>query len=239
MEALISTVVGVSIALAILIALFTGANLGIDRLPHRLAARVRPWVFVLPALAFLGIGLVVPAVRTVVLSFSGGRRGEDGFTLDTWTRQLTSDRVVSFDNLGDVFTSRLFLAAVGLGLVGLVLGVRSARRSGGRGADLSEPAPSISLWVAGFLILMAVFSTLRGVLWNNLWWVLVVVGLSTAIGLMPYCAALVRSIVSAQSTPGGGRPSVMSMTPSTSPIRAATVRAVSSRPVGWTEDSRT
>lgn len=184
MEALISTVVGVSIALAILIALFTGANLGIDRLPHRLAARVRPWVFVLPALAFLGIGLVVPAVRTVVLSFSGGRRGEDGFTLDTWTRQLTSDRVVSFDNLGDVFTSRLFLAAVGLGLVGLVLGVRSARRSGGRGADLSEPAPSISLWVAGFLILMAVFSTLRGVLWNNLWWVLVVVGLSTAIGLM-------------------------------------------------------
>ena len=84
----------------------------------------------LPALAFLAVGLVVPAVRTVVLSFQGGRNGEEGFTLETWTEELTSDRVISFQRVGDIFTSRLFLVAVALGLLGIALGARAARRSG-------------------------------------------------------------------------------------------------------------
>ena len=32
-------------------------------------------------------------------------------------------------------------------------------------------------------LLFAVFSTLRGVVWNNLWWVVVVAGFSTALGM--------------------------------------------------------
>ena len=183
MESLISTVVGVSVALAALAGLFTGANLLIDRAPRRLGERIRPWVFVGPALVFLFVALVVPAIRTVVLSFQGGGDGEEGFTLETWTDQLTSDRVISFANAGDILTSRLFLVSVGLGLLGLALGVRAARRSGGRGAELSGPGPSVALLIGGFLLLMAVFSTLRGVVWNNLWWVLVVVGFSTVLGL--------------------------------------------------------
>lgn len=184
MESLVSTIIGVSVALAALAALFTGANLAIDRMPQRMGRRVRPWVFVGPALAFLAVGLVVPAVRTIVLSFQGGRAGEEGFTFETWTDQLTSDRVISFQRVGDIFTSRLFLVAVALGLLGIALGARAARRSGDRGADVTGPGPSVALVVAGFLLLTAVFSTLRGVIWNNLWWVLVVVGFSTALGLL-------------------------------------------------------
>jgi ABC-type sugar transport system permease subunit len=183
-ESLVSTIIGVSVALAALAALFTGANLAIDRMPQRMGRRVRPWVFVGPALAFLAVGLVVPAVRTIVLSFQGGRAGEEGFTFETWTDQLTSDRVISFQRVGDIFTSRLFLVAVALGLLGIALGARAARRSGDRGADVTGPGPSVALVVAGFLLLTAVFSTLRGVIWNNLWWVLVVVGFSTALGLL-------------------------------------------------------
>ena len=59
----------------------------------------------------------------------------------------------------------------------------------------------------------------------------------TEVGLMPYCAALARSTSSAQSTPGGGRPSEMSMTPGTLAIRAATARALSSSPFGSTAES--
>ena len=47
----------------------------------------------------------------------------------------------------------------------------------------------------------------------------------TEVGLTPYCAALARSTSSAQSTPGGGRPSEMSMTPGTLAMRAATACA--------------
>ncbi|OWK21263.1 hypothetical protein AJ88_19605 [Mesorhizobium amorphae CCBAU 01583] len=59
----------------------------------------------------------------------------------------------------------------------------------------------------------------------------------TEVGLMPYWAALARSTSIAQSTPGGGRPSEMSMTPGTLAMRAATARALSSSPSGSAAES--
>ena len=185
MGTLVSTVTGVVIALAVVAGLFTALNLLLDRAGRRWDDRLRPWVFAGPALLFLGVALIVPAVRTIVLSFRGGPRGEDGFSLVQWRSALTDDNVVSFDRLGDVLTSRLFLAAVALVVVGLLVGRLSATRGGGTGraVDLSHPLASTALAVAVIVALLAVFSTLRGIIWNNLWWVAAVAGLSTMFGL--------------------------------------------------------
>ena len=61
----------------------------------------------------------------------------------------------------------------------------------------------------------------------------------TDVGLTPNCAALARSTSIAQSTPGGGKPSEMSMTPCTLAMRAATACAFLSSPAGSAAESLT
>jgi ABC-type sugar transport system permease subunit len=181
MSALITAVINVLIALAVVGGLFTAANLAADRLPQRWDDRIRPWIFIGPALVFLTIALVVPAIRTVFLSFRGGARGDDGFTTENWTGLLGNQSVISFERAGDILTSRLFL----LGLLLVVVAAVAAKRSAGKaaGMDVGNPVSSVAIGAAVLLVLMAVFSTLRGVIWNNLWWVVVVAGLATAFGL--------------------------------------------------------
>lgn len=193
MGTLVSTVVSVVVALAIVGGIFTILNLLLDRAGQRWDERLRPWVFVGPAMLFLIAALVIPAIRTIGLSFRRGRRGDDGFSLSTWKNALTDDNVISFAAVGDVFTSRLFLLGVVLLLVGGGIGWWSVRRdappagtgSGPAGPrfDFSHPLASTSLAVAVILVLLAVFSTLRGIIWNNLWWVAAVAGLATLFGL--------------------------------------------------------
>jgi ABC-type sugar transport system permease subunit len=182
---LVSTVIAVVLSIGIIAGLFTGVNLLCNRLSGKWDARVRPWVFVGPALIFLFIGLLVPAIRTIYLSFHGGDSGEKGFTLQNYKDVLTDKGVISFDKVGHIFTSKLFLAGLVLAAVGIFLAARSARRStgSGRGLDLTSPGSSIAIVVAVVAILFGIFSTLRGVLWNNLWWVVAVTGLATVFGL--------------------------------------------------------
>ena len=181
MGALVSTVVNVVVALLIVGGLFTGLNLLINRASQKWDDRLRPWLFISPAVVFLGIALVVPAIRTVFLSFRGGNRGDDGFTTENWTDLLGNKGVISVERIGDVLTSRLFILGIILLVVGIVVGRRSA--SAGNGIDLGNPIASVAFGTAVLAALMAVFSTLRGVIWNNLWWVVVVAGLSTVFGL--------------------------------------------------------
>jgi alpha-glucoside transport system permease protein len=186
MGTLLTTLVGVVIALGAVGGVFVGLNLVANHLPERSGERLRPWIFIGPAILFLFIGLVVPAVRTVILSFKAGDRGEEGFALKTWSDELGDDSVISFDRVGDILTSRLFLASIVLLIVGLVLGVRSAavpEPGERRSVDLSSPGVVLLVFLAVIGVLMAIFSTLRGVIWNNLWWVVVVAGLSTIFGL--------------------------------------------------------
>jgi alpha-glucoside transport system permease protein len=186
----ISAVLAVVVAVVGFIAVFTLLNLAVGRLPSRWERRVRPWVFVGPAVIFLFIGLFVPAVRTIYLSFRGGNRGEDGFTLDNYVGTsspkgvLRDKTVVSFNNFGHIFTSRLFIVGIVIALLAGYLGWRSAHKSdGGRGIEFSNPSTSIGLVIAVIAVLFAVFTVLRGVLWNNLWWVVTVTGLATVFGL--------------------------------------------------------
>jgi alpha-glucoside transport system permease protein len=53
----------------------------------------------------------------------------------------------------------------------------------GGALDLTNPVASSALAAAVILALLAIFSTLRGVIWNNLWWVAAVAGLATIFGL--------------------------------------------------------
>jgi alpha-glucoside transport system permease protein len=71
-------------------------------------------------------------------------------------------------------------------VVGLIVGARSSPPTGDgqrRSVDMSNPWVTLLLAFAVILALMAIFSTLRGVIWNNLWWVVVVAGLATIFGL--------------------------------------------------------
>jgi ABC-type sugar transport system permease subunit len=188
---LVSAVVGVSIALVVIAVLFVGANLLLDRMPQKWSDRLRPWVFVGPALLFLFIGLVVPALRTIYLSFREGDRGEGGFTIGNYFGKNAAlstegpNSIVSFEDLDNIFTSRLFILGILFGAFALVWGARSARKAtgAGRGIDLTNPWAATAAVIAVIGLLFAVFASLRGVIWNNLWWVVAVTGLATVFGL--------------------------------------------------------
>ena len=187
MATLVSTLVTVLVTLAVVGGVFAVLNLALDRAGQRWDDRLRPWLFVGPAMVFLVGALVIPAVRTIGLSFRGGRRGDEGFTIETWRKALTDRNVVSFESAGQVLTSRLFLLAVVLLAVGVGVAWWSARRGAVAGdgvrLDLSHPVASTAMAVAVVAALLAVFSTLRGIIWNNLWWVAAVAGLATLFGL--------------------------------------------------------
>jgi alpha-glucoside transport system permease protein len=100
---------------------------------------------------------------------------------------LGDDTVVNFDGAGDILTSWLFRIAVLLVVFALGAAWISARRIAGVGGprlSLSGPAPATLLVFGVIALLFAIFSTMRGVLWNNLWWVAAVTGLSTVVGLL-------------------------------------------------------
>jgi alpha-glucoside transport system permease protein len=77
-------------------ALYWVMNYSIDHLPPRLRVRVRPWAFVGPALVFLSLYLVYPAINTVIISF----------------QDKTSDAFVGFDNYAFVFTDEAMLRSI-------------------------------------------------------------------------------------------------------------------------------
>jgi ABC-type sugar transport system permease subunit len=190
MGVLWTTLLSVVISLGAIAGVFIGANLALDRLPTKSAERIRPWVFVGPALLLLGVILIGPAIRTIFLSFRKGNRGEKGFTLDNFflaKKGVFRDRAIfSMRGFTNIFTSRLFIAAVVLAVIGIIVARRSATKNFGGSTrfDLGNPGASLTLVAALIAVILAVFSTLRGVIWNNLWWVAAVTGLSTIFGLM-------------------------------------------------------
>lgn len=148
-----------------------------------IADKSRPIIFVGPALLFLLITLVGPAVRTMYLSLRGNRADEGFVGLANYKWVFTNRTIFNLDGFGDIFTSGLFivgLVAIGLGIV---FALRSGRRIG-TPVSFSDSTSFLPVALGVVLALFAVFSTLRGVVWNNLWWVVAVTGLSTGFGLL-------------------------------------------------------
>jgi ABC-type sugar transport system permease subunit len=175
-EVLLATVVPAAIV---------GARFGLAPEPdaqkrRRIDRRSRSWIFVTPALALIVIGLVAPLVRTIYLSFRD-RRGNASVGFENYYEIFTNKNTVNFDNWQDVFTSRLFFIALALLGLGAIVGVIAGRRT----SQPFERGPgSLGPILAGFFILScAVLASIRGTIFNNIWWVIVVTSLATAIGL--------------------------------------------------------
>jgi alpha-glucoside transport system permease protein len=147
----------------------------------RIGEKLRPAIFLFPALAFLFVTLVAPTIRTIFLSFRD-RQGEESVGTRNYRSIFGDATLFNMEGAGDILTSRLFVvgaivAAIALAIV-IFRGVTSRR-----GIDLSAPTPVISLTTAAILVLLAAMSALRGVIWNNVFWVVFVTGLSTVLGL--------------------------------------------------------
>ena len=147
----------------------------------RIPDRSRPVIFLAPALLFLLVTLVVPTLRTIYLSFRSAR-GEDSVGAANYRDILGDSNIFNVDSAGDIFTSRLFIIGVIIGVIGVawvvIRGVATRQ-----GVDLSAPTPVLSLTATAILVTLAAMGVLRGVIWNNVFWVVFVTGLSTAIGL--------------------------------------------------------
>jgi alpha-glucoside transport system permease protein len=172
------------VAMAVPAALI-GARLGLAPIPttadrSRIDQRSRAVIFIGPALLFIFAMLVVPAVLTVVISFQD-RKTENYVGFANYRTIFTDAKSIDIENWSAMFSSRLFVLAVVLLAAFVVLGILG-RRQTGRIVELGSPsmAPLVG---GGLLLVFAAFSTLRGTIVNNLWWVVVVTLFSTSIGL--------------------------------------------------------
>jgi ABC-type sugar transport system permease subunit len=161
-------------------ALRAGRPPSAERRRH-LPDRWRPVIFLAPALLFLFCALVVPTIRTIYLSFRSPR-GDRGAGFANYRSIFGDDDIFTLHGLGHVLTSRLFVAGVLLAVAAVVVNVVRGRATG-RGVDLTAPVPTFALIGGGALVLLAAVGALRGVVWNNVYWVVFVTGVSTVLGL--------------------------------------------------------
>ncbi|MGD1859594.1 MAG: carbohydrate ABC transporter permease [Leptolyngbyaceae cyanobacterium] len=66
---LISAIAAIIFGSGGIIALFYLANMAVNRLPYRSRSRILPWVYMVPALTVLGAFLILPTIRTLIISF--------------------------------------------------------------------------------------------------------------------------------------------------------------------------
>ncbi len=156
-------------------------------------SRLRALTFVGPAMLFVALGLIIPLLRTMYLSLFD-RRGTDFRGLANYGEIFTNAQSLDLSGWSGIFGSRLFYGAVVLFALMAAIALYRGRRRGVR-ADFSPGTVGIGLG-AGMLLSFAVFANLRGTVMNNLWWVVAVTFLSTALGLL---AAVIADRVKRES----------------------------------------
>ena len=148
---------------------------------RRIDQRSRAWIFVTPALMFIAVGLLVPLLRTIYLSFHN-RNGTKYVGWDNYVNGIFKNKKsINLDNWQNMFTSRLWWIAILFIVIGILGGIIAGRRTSQRFE--SGPGSWGAIMVGFFVLSCAVLSTIRGTIINNIWWVIVVVSLATAIGL--------------------------------------------------------
>ncbi|MEM6835597.1 MAG: sugar ABC transporter permease [Cyanobacteria bacterium P01_C01_bin.120] len=95
---LISAIAAIIFGSGGIIALFYLANMAVNRLPHRSRSRILPWVYMVPALTVLGAFLILPTIRTLIISFMD-RQSAAFVGLDNYIFAFTNpDMLVAFRN---------------------------------------------------------------------------------------------------------------------------------------------
>ena len=72
----INAVLAIAGGVGAVLILFFVFNWLVEKLPERWSSRLKPWVFAGPAIAFIGLFLLYPGVRTIILSFANARSTE-------------------------------------------------------------------------------------------------------------------------------------------------------------------
>ncbi len=164
-----------------------GAWVGTFPLPdHRMKQSIalgsRKYIFLIPALGFVLMTLVIPLIRTFWLGFLTGTPTQLTWTgMSNYVAIVTDPGIIDFSNWTDMFTSRLMWA----GVLVLLIGFAVARISGKRlGQTVGLTGGSLSAIAAGVILVgFAVFAAVRGTISNNLWWIFAVTIFSTGMGL--------------------------------------------------------
>jgi alpha-glucoside transport system permease protein len=147
---------------------------------NRVKEESRKYIFLGPAFLFIAVTLIIPTIRTLILSVRD-RRGDGFVGSDNYKAVFADSNTFDTSDWRLFFTSRLFW----IGAVIVVVGFIIARRRGREiGTKLEGSPPSYATWfVGGLLLSAAALSVLRGTLFNNLWWVITVTLVATALGL--------------------------------------------------------
>ncbi len=142
----------------------------------------RKYIFLTPALVFVGATLVIPLLRTIWLGFLTGNPNDLRWTgLSNYADIFSDPGIISFGKAGDIIGSRLFWVAVLLLVIGTVVGRVLGRRVG---TGFSVNSGSLSLLGGGAILFgFAVFTAVRGTIPNNLWWIFSVIIFAVSLGL--------------------------------------------------------
>lgn len=150
--------------------------------------RARAVIFLAPALTFLTVNLVIPAIRTIITSFLD-RESEEFVGLDNYQELVTSERFLDWrswsgdDGTWNVLTSQLTWLGIFLIIAGFALAYSiNWTRNRTRGFDHS-PTSRGTILVGGFLLAFAFFSVIRGTFPNTIWWMFTVTIGATGLGL--------------------------------------------------------
>ncbi len=145
--------------------------------------RARATVFLAPAMIFLLISLVIPAIRTGLLSFKD-RRSTEWVGVENYNTLFSDPKSFDVSGWTNLFTSNLFILAVVTLLAGVLVGFLNGWRRNGSPGFESTPASTSGMLFAAFLFVSASMAVLRGTFFNNLWWVVTVVSVATVAGLL-------------------------------------------------------
>ncbi len=146
---------------------------------HQVRDGSRVYIFLGPALFFIAVALLIPTIGTIVLSFQN-REGEAvGFT--NYSALFGDANIFDVSEWTTLFTGNLLWWGLGVLAVGLVVAFFAGRRVG---TTLEwSPASGAPAAIGVTLILFGIFTSLRGVIFNNLWWVFAVTTFATVAGL--------------------------------------------------------
>jgi alpha-glucoside transport system permease protein len=162
-----------------------GVRFGLTEQPsasrrRRIEQKSRAWIFLTPALTLMTAGLVIPLIITIYQSFRN-RNNTENVGWANYEQIFTDDGSFNLDNWSNFLTSQLFYVALGMVAVGVIAGIVTGRKT--RQKFERGEVSMIPIYIGFFLLACAVLSTVRGTIFNNIWWVIVVTTLSTALGL--------------------------------------------------------